>query len=87
MKKIVAINASPRPGWNTCTLVREAARGARDTGAEVQVIDLYALPAFTGCISCFGCKLPNNLGRCVCREQVFPTQRQQARAMGADLVK
>ena len=26
MKKIVAINASPRPGWNTGTLVREARR-------------------------------------------------------------
>jgi len=72
MKKIVAINASPRPGWNTGTLVRDAAQGARDMGAEVQVIDLYALPPFTGCISCFGCKLPNNLGRCVCRDGLTP---------------
>lgn len=28
MKKIVAINCSPRAVWNTATLVREAARGA-----------------------------------------------------------
>ena len=30
MKKIVAINCSPRSGWNTATLVREAAKGAED---------------------------------------------------------
>ena len=28
MKKIVAINCSPRSTWNTATLVREAAKGA-----------------------------------------------------------
>ena len=27
-KKIVAVNASPRKGWNTDTLVTEAAKGA-----------------------------------------------------------
>ena len=28
-KKIIAVNASPRKGWNTDTLVAEAAKGAR----------------------------------------------------------
>ena len=28
MKKIIAINCSPRTAWNTATLVREAAKGA-----------------------------------------------------------
>ena len=28
-KKIIAVNASPRKGWNTDTLVTEAAKGAR----------------------------------------------------------
>ena len=28
MKKIIAINGSPRAIWNTGTLVREAAKGA-----------------------------------------------------------
>lgn len=68
MKKIVAINCSPRTVWNTATLVREAARGAEGEGAEVKIIDLYKLEKFTGCISCFGCKLPDNLGKCVCRD-------------------
>ena len=72
MKKIVAINCSPRSGWNTAQLVREAARGAEDMGAEVQIIDLYQLEKFTGCVSCFGCKLPEHLGKCICKDGLAP---------------
>lgn len=68
MKKIIAINGSPRSGWNTDILVREAAAGAASGGAEVEVIDLYKMERFTGCVSCFGCKTEGNLGRCVCRD-------------------
>ena len=68
MKKIVAINCSPRSTWNTATLVREAAKGAEAQGAEVEIIDLYKLEKFTGCVSCFGCKLPQSLGKCVCKD-------------------
>ena len=66
MKKIIAINASPRANWNTAQLVKEAGLGAKGQNAEVKVIDLYKLDKFTGCISCFGCKLPENLGKCIC---------------------
>ena len=72
MKKIVAINCSPRTAWNTATLVREAAKGAEMQGAEVEVIDLYKLEKFTGCVSCFGCKLPDNLGKCICKDGLTP---------------
>jgi len=68
MKKIVAVNASPRKEWNTGTLVREAAKGAASAGAQIKVFDLYALEKFTGCVSCFGCKLPGHEGRCVYRD-------------------
>lgn len=68
MKKIIAINASPRSGWNTDILVREAAAGAASAGAEVEVIDLYRLEKFTGCVSCFGCKTEAHLGKCICRD-------------------
>ena len=71
MKKVVAINCSPRSSWNTSTLVREAAKGAEAQGAEVTVIDLYKLEKFTGCISCFGCKLPENLGKCICKDGLY----------------
>ena len=46
MKKIVAINASPRTQWNTSTLIRQAALGAEAEGAEVKVFDLYKLEKF-----------------------------------------
>lgn len=68
MKKIVAINASPRSVWNTAQLVKEAALGAKGQNAQVVVYDLYKLEKFTGCISCFGCKLPANLGKCICKD-------------------
>lgn len=68
MKKIIAINASPRSGWNTDILVREAAAGAASVGAEAEIIDLYKLGKFTGCVSCFGCKTEAHLGKCVCRD-------------------
>ncbi len=72
MKKIIAVNASPRRDWNTGTLIREAAKGAESEGAEAKVYDLYTLGRFTGCISCFGCKRPENLGRCICQDGLAP---------------
>ena len=71
-KKIVAVNAGPRTGWNTDTLVSEAARGAEDTGAEIIRFDLFRLERYTGCISCFGCKKEKFKGHCVCRDGLTP---------------
>ena len=82
MKKIVAINCSPRSTWNTATLVREAAKGAEAHGAEVTVIDLYKLEKFTGCISCFGCKLPEHLGKCICKDGLAPVLEEIRNADG-----
>lgn len=66
--KVIAVNASPRKGWNTDLLVNEAAKGAKAAGAEVEIIDLYKLEPFTGCISCFGCKEKTSEGKCVYRD-------------------
>ena len=71
-KKIIAVNASPRKGWNTDTLITEAARGAESAGAEIQRFDLFRLERYTGCISCFGCKREKNKGHCVCRDGLTP---------------
>ena len=67
-KRIVAVNAGPRKGWNTDTLIKEAARGAEEAGATVEYYDLFKLERYTGCISCFGCKKERNKGRCICRD-------------------
>ena len=82
MKKIVAINCSPRTVWNTATLVREAAKGAEGQGAEVKIIDLYKLEKFTGCLSCFGCKLPDSLGKCICKDGLTPVLEEVPNADG-----
>ena len=71
-KKIVAVNAGPRTGWNTDTLVTEAARGAESAGAVVERFDLFRLERYTGCISCFGCKREKMKGHCVCRDGLTP---------------
>ena len=71
-KKIIAVNAGPRKGWNTDTLITEAARGAESAGAEVEKFDLFRLERYTGCISCFGCKNEKSKGCCVCRDGLTP---------------
>ena len=71
-KKIVAVNAGPRKGWNTDTLIDEAIRGAESAGAQVQKFDLFRLEKYTGCISCFGCKREKNKWHCICRDGLTP---------------
>ena len=71
-RKIVAVNAGPRKGWNTDTLIMEAARGAESAGAQVEKFDLFRLERYTGCISCFGCKKEKFKGHCICRDGLTP---------------
>lgn len=72
MKKIIAVNAGPRKGWNTDTLVTQAAKGAESAGATVERFDLYRLEKYTGCVSCFGCKKEQHKGHCVCQDGLTP---------------
>ncbi|MBR1864830.1 MAG: flavodoxin family protein [Ruminococcus sp.] len=71
-KKIIAINASPRKNWNTAQLVRAAAEGAAENGADTEVIDLYTVGKYSGCISCFGCKTEKHCGECICNDDLKP---------------
>ncbi|MCF0121304.1 MAG: flavodoxin family protein, partial [Oscillospiraceae bacterium] len=63
--KVVAINGSPRKEWNTAQMIKSAAKGAEDMGAEVKYYDLIDLK-FKGCVSCFACKRlgGKSYGRC-----------------------
>ena len=72
MKKIVVVNCGPRKGWNTDTLLKEAARGAEEAGAEVIRFDMYRLERYSGCISCFGCKKEQNKGHCIIKDGLSP---------------
>ena len=71
-KTIVAVNAGPRKGWNTDTLIAEASKGAEAAGASLVRFDLFRLEKYTGCISCLGCKREKNKGHCICRDGLTP---------------
>ena len=62
--KVLVLNASPRKTGNTANLLKSAADGARDVGAEVEYINLYEL-IFTGCRGCMLCKR-KGVERCHC---------------------
>jgi len=67
-KKIIAVNAGPRKGWNTDTLIDEAIKGAQSEGAEVTKYDLFSLDKYTGCRSCFMCKKEQFKGQCIIKD-------------------
>lgn len=71
-KKIIAVNAGPRKGWNTDTLITEASKGAESAGAQIERFDLFRLERYTGCISCFGCKKEKFKGQCICKDGLKP---------------
>lgn len=77
MKKVYAINGSPRKNKNTATLldkVLEGVRAAFAPGAvETERINLYDLH-YTGCRSCFACKLKGgaSYGRCAVKDDLQP---------------
>ena len=73
-RKLLAMffNGSPRKGWNTAKALESAAEGAREAGAETEIVNLYDF-SFTGCKSCFACKLKNAKTNGVCEpERLLP---------------
>ena len=50
--KAMAVNGSPRKGWNTATLLLKALAGARKNGAETDLMHLYSLSYRGGARRC-----------------------------------
>ncbi len=72
MKKIILVNGSPRKNGNTAELLKNAAKGAQDAGADAAIINLYALN-FKGCTSCFYCKMKSKPhGTCAMKDDLSP---------------
>lgn len=72
MKKLIALNGSPRRTGTTAQLLTRALEGAEKAGAETELVNLYSLK-FTGCLSCFYCKrkgIPH--GHCALRDGLSP---------------
>ena len=79
--KALAVNGSPRKKWNTALLLEQALAGAASRGAETGLAHLYDL-SYTGCTSCFSCKLINgkSYGRCAVQDGITPLLEQAATA-------
>ncbi|MCL1824154.1 MAG: flavodoxin family protein [Oscillospiraceae bacterium] len=70
--KIIAINGSPRKNWNTHILLEKCLDGAKEAGAETELIHLYDLN-FKGCTSCFVCKLKDvTVEKCAMNDELKP---------------
>ena len=71
--KALFVNGSPRKNWNTHKMLESAMQGAKDSGAECELVHLYDQP-FKGCISCFACKLKNakTHGLCAFKDALTP---------------
>ena len=58
MVKALFINGSPRKNFNTAQLLQKAMEGAKEAGAEVEMVNLYDRNLnYKGCMSCFACKV------------------------------
>ncbi len=66
--RVILLNGSPRKGWNTHKLLLEAERGAKEAGADTELIHLFDLK-YTDCKSCFACKLRGNQTNGICALQ------------------
>ena len=70
--RAIAINGSPRKGWNTDMLLQQALKGAAYAGAETELIQLSDL-TYSGCRSCFACKRTRaETGRCMWKDDLQP---------------
>ena len=71
--KLIAINGSPRKHNNTGQLLERAVAGAQSQEADAELVHLRDL-RFTGCISCFACKLIGgpSYGRCAVKDELEP---------------
>ena len=82
MKKIYAINGSPRKNGNTAQLLQKALEGAASAGAEVKLIQLADLN-FSGCRSCFACKkLANPSPGCILKDDLAEILKELLQADG-----
>ena len=80
MKKVLAVNASPRKNWNTALVLEKALEGAAEAGAETKLIHLHGLQ-FSGCVSCFSCKrIEKTADICVVKDDLKPVLEECATA-------
>lgn len=85
MTKALFINGSPRKNGNTAQLLKRAVDGAREAGAEVELVNLYDRSLnYKGCMSCFACKIKGGKkGVCSFKDDLQPILQK---AVDADVL-
>lgn len=85
MTKALFVNGSPRKKGNTAQLLLRAMDGAREAGAEVEMVNLYDRTLnYKGCMSCFACKLKGGKkGVCSFKDDLLPILEK---AVSADVL-
>ena len=80
--KALFINGSPRKNGNTAQLLKRAMDGAREAGAEVELVNLYDRSLnYKGCMSCFACKLKGGKkGICSFKDDLQPILQKAVEA-------
>lgn len=80
--KALFINGSPRKQWNTAQLLQKAMEGAKDAGAEVELVNLYDRNLnYKGCMSCFACKVKGGKkGVCSFKDDLQPIMEKAVEA-------
>lgn len=83
--KVYGINGSPRKNNNTATLLKKALEGVKSStpNAETEIINLYDLN-YTGCKSCFACKLIDgkSYGKCAIKDDLHEVLEKLSQADG-----
>lgn len=82
MIKALFINGSPRKNGNTAKLLQQAMEGAREAGAEVELVNLYDRNLnIKGCMSCFACKIKGGKkGVCSFKDDLQPILQKAVEA-------
>ena len=82
MVKALFINGSPRKNGNTAQLLKRAMDGAKEAGAEVELVNLYDRNLnYKGCMSCFACKLKGGKkGVCSFKDDLLPILQKAVEA-------
>ncbi len=82
-KKIMVLSGSPRKNGNTNTVLGWFTEGAKEAGAELELVDITKLKsAHHGCIGCMGCQKSDKY-ECAVNDEVKPVL---ARIPSADVV-
>lgn len=84
MKKIYAVNGSPRKNKNTATMLEKFTEGVSSIGdVEVKLIQLSDYN-FKGCMGCHACKMDNDTiyGKCQIKDDIYDLLRELQMADG-----